>query len=97
MSVSFTELRTTRQLIWLQPLPSCSAAQCSWGSCEAPTGAVPGWVEVLIRDNGIGMSHLREGSLGYGLVRALVEQIRGEITIQNGDGLAVTISFPDSS
>jgi hypothetical protein len=39
LSVSFTELRTTRRLIWLQPLPSCSAAQCSWGSCEAPTGA----------------------------------------------------------
>ena len=35
----FTELHTTRPLIWLQLLPSCSAAQCSWGSCEAPTGA----------------------------------------------------------
>lgn len=54
-----------------------------------------GWTEVLIRDDGIGMAHLREGSLGYGLVRALVEQIDGEIRIQNEAGLTVMISFPD--
>jgi PAS domain S-box-containing protein len=54
----------------------------------------PGWAEVLIRDDGIGMSHLREGSLGYGLVRSLVEQIRGEINIRSDAGVTVTISFP---
>jgi PAS domain S-box-containing protein len=55
-----------------------------------------GWVDVLIRDDGIGMSRLREGSLGYGLVRSLVEQIRGEITTRSDAGLTVTISFPGS-
>jgi PAS domain S-box-containing protein len=57
----------------------------------------PGWVELLIRDDGIGMSHIREGSLGLGLVRSLVQQIRGEIDIQSDAGVTVTISFPDSS
>ncbi len=59
----------------------------------------PGWVEMLIRDDGIGMSRLREGSLGYGLIRSLVEQIRGKIDIQseNEAGLTVTISFLASS
>ncbi len=56
-----------------------------------------GWVEVLIRDDGVGMLHLREGSLGYGLVRSLVQQISGEIDIHSDAGLAVSISFPDGS
>jgi PAS domain S-box-containing protein len=56
-----------------------------------------GWVEVLIRDDGIGMAHVREGSLGYGLVRTLVEQISGEMDMQTDPGLAVTIAFPDGS
>jgi two-component sensor histidine kinase len=55
----------------------------------------PGWVELLIRDDGIGMSHFREGSLGYGLVRSLVQQIGGEIDLRSDAGLTVTISFPD--
>ena len=41
----------------------------------------PGWVELTVRDDGIGMSSLREGSLGYGLVRSLVQQIGGEIDV----------------
>ena len=56
-----------------------------------------GWVEVLIRDNGIGLSNLREGSLGYGLVRSLVEQIKGEINTRSDAGLTVTILFPGSA
>ena len=55
----------------------------------------PGWVELLIRDDGVGMSNFREGSLGYGLVRSLVQQIRGEIDIRSEAGVAVTISFPE--
>ncbi len=54
----------------------------------------PGHAELVIRDNGIGMLHLREGSLGYGLVRSLVQQINGDIDIQSDAGLTVTISFP---
>ncbi|NBJ10666.1 PAS domain-containing sensor histidine kinase [Microvirga arsenatis] len=57
----------------------------------------PGWVEVVVRDDGIGLSSLREGSLGYGLVRSLIQQIRGEIDIRNEAGLVVTLSFPEAS
>jgi two-component sensor histidine kinase len=51
---------------------------------------------VLIRDDGIGMTSLREGSLGYGLIRSLVQQIEGNLDIRTDAGLAVTISFPAS-
>ncbi len=51
-------------------------------------------LEISIRDDGIGMASFREGSLGYGLVRSLVEQINGTIAVQSDPGLAVTISFP---
>jgi PAS domain S-box-containing protein len=54
----------------------------------------PGRIEVSIKDDGIGMASFREGSLGYGLVRSLVEQIHGTIAVQSDPGLAVTISFP---
>jgi PAS domain S-box-containing protein len=54
-----------------------------------------GWVELVVRDNGIGISQLREGSLGYGLVRSLVQQIRGEIDVRSDAGVTVTMSFPE--
>ena len=54
----------------------------------------PRHAELMIRDNGIGMLHHREGSLGYGLVRSLVQQINGDINIKSDAGLTVTISFP---
>jgi two-component sensor histidine kinase len=57
----------------------------------------PGGIELVVQDDGIGMSSLREGSLGYGLVRSLVQQIRGEIDVRSDAGLAVTISFPGAS
>jgi PAS domain S-box-containing protein len=55
----------------------------------------PGWVEVVIRDDGVGMSNTREGSLGYGLVRSLVQQIRGEIDVRPEPGVTVKITFPE--
>ncbi|WP_373568667.1 ATP-binding protein [Paracoccus actinidiae] len=57
----------------------------------------PGRVEVIVRDNGVGMTNYREGSLGYGLVRSLVKQIGGEIEIQGDAGVTVTICFSDAS
>ena len=54
----------------------------------------PERLEVSIKDDGIGMASFREGSLGYGLVRSLVQQIGGTIAVQSDPGLAVTISFP---
>ncbi len=57
----------------------------------------PGRVELAVRDDGVGMSSLREGSLGYSLIRSLVQQIRGEIDVRNEAGLVVTISFPEEA
>ncbi|MFH5927507.1 histidine kinase dimerization/phosphoacceptor domain -containing protein [Roseomonas xinghualingensis] len=57
----------------------------------------PGRVEIVVRDNGVGMTSFREGSLGYGLVRSLVKQIGGEIEVQGDAGVTVTISFADAS
>lgn len=54
-------------------------------------------LEVSIKDDGIGMASFREGSLGYGLVRSLVQQISGAIALQSDPGLTVTVSFPSSS
>jgi PAS domain S-box-containing protein len=59
---------------------------------QARSGA-PGRVEVSIKDDGIGMASFREGSLGYGLVRSLVQQINGTIAVQSDPGLTVTIAF----
>ena len=55
----------------------------------------PGWVQIIVRDDGVGISDPRGGSLGCGLVRSLVRQIRGEIDIQGNDGVTVTISLPE--
>jgi PAS domain S-box-containing protein len=54
----------------------------------------PDRIELVIQDNGIGMAGAREGSLGYGLVRSLVEQLNGDIDIRSEAGVSVTISFP---
>lgn len=54
----------------------------------------PGRVDLVVRDDGIGMSGLRQGSLGYGLIRSLVRQIDGEIDVRSDSGVTVTISFP---
>lgn len=53
-------------------------------------------VEVVICDDGIGMAGGREGSLGYGIIRTLVRQIRGTIDVQSSNGLTVTIIFPQT-
>ena len=54
----------------------------------------PGWIELVVQDDGIGMSSLREGSLGYGLIRSLVQQIQGQVDVRSDAGLTVVISFP---
>lgn len=54
-----------------------------------------GLVEIVVKDDGIGMSSPREGSLGYGLVRSLVRQIKGDIAVASENGLTVTISFSE--
>ncbi|HEY8617752.1 histidine kinase dimerization/phosphoacceptor domain -containing protein [Phenylobacterium sp.] len=59
------------------------------------TGA--GQVELLVRDDGVGMGQLREGSLGYGLVRSLVTQIGGVLTIETAPGVTVRITFQNTA
>jgi PAS domain S-box-containing protein len=54
--------------------------------------AAGGRVELLVRDDGVGMGELRDGSLGFGLVRSLVKQIRGDITVESAPGVAARIS-----
>ena len=53
-----------------------------------------GRVMLRVRDNGVGMSGDREGALGYGIVRSLVEQIDGQMEISRDVGVAVTVTFP---
>jgi PAS domain S-box-containing protein len=60
--------------------------------CSGPVGTA----SLLVRDDGIGMSNVREGSLGYGLVRSLVQQIGGRIETRSESGLTATVSFPAS-
>jgi PAS domain S-box-containing protein len=50
-------------------------------------------IEFRVQDDGSGMGQHREGSLGYGLVRTLVKQLRGELRIQEEPGVTVTIVF----
>jgi two-component sensor histidine kinase len=54
----------------------------------------PGFVSLIISDDGRGMSKPREGSLGYGLVAVLVRQLGGEMHVSGEDGVKVTIRFP---
>jgi two-component sensor histidine kinase len=53
-------------------------------------------IELIIRDDGVGLSTMREGSLGYGLVRSLVGQIGALMETRSEAGLVVTITFPDA-
>jgi PAS domain S-box-containing protein len=56
-----------------------------------------GSAELIVKDDGIGLSDLREGSLGLGLVRSLVEQIHGKVAFGSDGGLTVTISFANET
>jgi two-component sensor histidine kinase len=56
-----------------------------------------GLVKLVVQDDGIGISQLREGSLGYGLVRSLVQQIQGKIDVRSDAGVTVTLSFPEAA
>jgi PAS domain S-box-containing protein len=66
------------------------------GTIRAEGRRVAGRIEVVVHDNGVGFSTMRQGSLGYSLVRSLVGQIGGEMDMTTDPGLTVTISFPDA-
>jgi two-component sensor histidine kinase len=90
LGIVLTEL-ITNAVKYAFPVPRCGTILA-----QARRGA-DGRVEVLIRDDGVGMSSLREGSLGYGLIRSLVQQINGELNVQSDAGLMVKIAFEGSA
>jgi PAS domain S-box-containing protein len=51
-------------------------------------------IELTVSDDGIGITDMRDGSLGFGLVRTLVHQIDGTIEIGGDLGVLVTITIP---
>lgn len=55
-----------------------------------------GDVELEVRDNGRGFSEVPEGTLGMHIVRTLVRQLRGALTIESQGGACVRITFPQS-
>ena len=60
----------------------------------AETGA-----RVRVTDNGVGMpadadTEERGGGLGFRIVRMLVEQLQGTLTLENRGGLCVTVCVP---
>jgi PAS domain S-box-containing protein len=88
LGIIMTEL-ITNAVKYAFPAPRTGAILAQARRAEA------GRVELMIRDDGVGMTGgVREGSLGFGLVRTLVQQIQGDLDIQTGEGVAVTISFP---
>jgi len=54
-------------------------------------------IELIIRDNGVGMVKATEDtdidSLGLKLMRGLIEEINGQIQFKNNNGTIITISF----
>ena len=54
-------------------------------------------IELLIRDNGVGMVKAKEDtdldSLGLKLMRGLIEEINGQIQFENNNGTIITIIF----
>jgi PAS domain S-box-containing protein len=86
LGIIATEL-ITNSVKYAFPPPSC-------GTIRVDARRVDGErVEIVISDDGQGMQERREGSLGYGLVEALVRQIRGEMAVESEGGVRVTIDF----
>jgi PAS domain S-box-containing protein len=50
-------------------------------------------VAMVVSDNGRGMGKPGEGSLGFGLIEALVRKIDGEVKVISDNGVSVTITF----
>lgn len=50
-------------------------------------------IEFTVRDDGRGMGETREGSLGYGLVKALVKGLRGDLRVNDHSGVTVAVVF----
>jgi two-component sensor histidine kinase len=65
----------------------------------AITTEEPGTARVRVTDNGVGLpadagADERGGGLGFRIVRMLVEQLQGTLTLENRGGLCVTVRVP---
>ena len=56
-----------------------------------------GWVTLIVRDTGIGVSAGRDvrttGALGWHLVQLLAAQLHGTLTMDHAAGTTVTLTF----
>lgn len=86
LGIIATEL-ITNSVKYAFPPPSCGTIRVGARRVDGET------VEIAITDDGQGMQERREGSLGYGLVEALVRQIRGEMKVESEGGVDVRIVF----
>lgn len=87
LGIILTEL-VTNAVKYAFPAPNA-------GTITIRVHRVPGdRVEVQVEDDGVGMLDIREGSLGFGLVRALVKQIGGEMDVRSSPGATIRVDFP---
>jgi PAS domain S-box-containing protein len=87
LGIVATEL-ITNAVKYAFPPPACGTIRVAAARSSAER------VELSISDDGRGMAAAREGSLGYGLVEALVRQIGGEMSVAGEGGVRVRIDFP---
>ena len=87
LGIIATEL-ITNAVKYAFPTPDCGTIAVK------ASRTAPDRVALVIADDGRGMAGPREGSLGYGLVEALVRQVGGEMKVEGEDGVTVTIGFP---
>jgi two-component sensor histidine kinase len=90
LGIILTEL-ITNAVKYAYPTPRAGTILVSVGK---PSSSL---IEVSIRDDGVGMSEVREGSLGFGLVRSLVQQIRGSMQLHHDRGLTAVVTFADEA
>jgi len=90
LGIIATEL-ITNAVKYAFPPPACGTIRAAARRVDSEG------VELEICDDGQGMLGSREGSLGYGLIQALVRRIGGEMKVQGSPGVTVTVLFPVAS
>src|SRR5690606_31806863 len=68
------------------------------GMLDVSARQVDGHIHIVVRDDGIGIPDdldvYRTTSLGLKLIRSLVKQLNGSVTIMSSHGTEVTVEFP---
>ncbi len=64
------------------------------GEISVALRVVAGQASVIIADNGVGFVEIETVRRGMGLVKRLVQQVRGTISLQSSGGSTWTIEFP---